>query len=233
MSRRSWPCGRASVTTSAHAASGAGQRFPSTVESAITLPGVGLYTASAVLSIAFGRPLPVVDGNVRRVLARLLALKGRRWRKDGPYYNVADELLDRREPGDWNQALMELGATLCRPRRPLCPLCPWSAICSAHAQGNAEDYPEKKSRRTTIAVSILAVVIERDGRTLLARQDADAPLKGLWAVPHTPLDSERAPDIAEIEKIYGLKLKAGPGVGSVTHAITHRRITVAIMRADW
>ena len=77
---------------------------------------MGLYTASAILSIAYGRPLPVVDGNVRRVLARLFALRGPEWRKDAPFYNLAEQILDRDRPGDWNQALMELGATVCAPR---------------------------------------------------------------------------------------------------------------------
>jgi len=86
-------------------------RFPRTLETALGVPGVGLYTASAVLSIAYGLPLPVVDGNVRRVLARLGALRGAKWRKDGPFYNRAQELLAAGSPGDWNQAVMELGGT--------------------------------------------------------------------------------------------------------------------------
>ena len=77
-----------------------------------------------MLSIAYGVPLPVVDGNVRRVLARLFALRGPDWAKDAAFYNLADELLDREAPGDWNQALMELGATVCTPRKPACPACP-------------------------------------------------------------------------------------------------------------
>src|SRR4029079_7972810 len=86
-----------------------GGSFPSTLESALKVPGVGRYTAGAVLSIAFGVPLAVVDGNVRRVLARLWGLRGPRWRSDAAYYGLAEELLDRESPGDWNQALMELG----------------------------------------------------------------------------------------------------------------------------
>src|SRR5688500_587724 len=110
-------------------------RFPTTLEAALAVPGVGLYTASAILSIAHGAALPVVDGNVRRVLSRLFALRGPEWRKDAPYYNRADEVLDRDAPGDWNQAPMELGATICLHRDPACPACPLPAACRAAAEG--------------------------------------------------------------------------------------------------
>ena len=106
-------------------------RFPATLEAALAVPGVGLYTASAILSIAHGVALPVVDGNVRRVLSRLYALRGAKWQKDAPYYIRADEVLDRDSPGDWNQAVMELGATICLPRRPACPVCPLRSACRA------------------------------------------------------------------------------------------------------
>ena len=105
-------------------------------------PGVGLYTASAVLSIAHGLPLPVVDGNVRRVLARLLALRGPQFRKDGPYYNRAEELLDPERPGDWNQALMELGATrvpAAEARLPRLPAAP--ALRGARRSGSPTSCP--------------------------------------------------------------------------------------------
>ena len=135
-------------------------RFPRTLEAALAVPGVGLYTASAVLSIAYGVPLPVVDGNVRRVLARLFALRGPEWRADAAFYNKADELLDRQAPGDWNQALMELGATVCAPRRPACPACPVRAHCEARALGIAEELPEGRARRAPVAVTVAAALVE-------------------------------------------------------------------------
>ena len=120
--------------------------FPKSLEAALGVPGVGLYTASAVLSIAWNQPLPVVDANVRRVLARLFALRGPRWRKDGPYYNLAEELLDRDAPGDFNQALMELGALVCTARGPACAACPLEADCEGRARGLVDLLPESRSR---------------------------------------------------------------------------------------
>jgi A/G-specific adenine glycosylase len=206
-----------------------GGRFPRALPQALALPGVGLYTASAVLSITFGLPLAVVDGNVRRVLARLFALAGIRWRKDAALYNLATELLDREAPGEWNQALMELGATVCTPRRPRCPLCPLQARCQAHARGQEERFPESRSRRDPVSVTVAAALIEDDGRVLLVRRPAQRVLAGLWELPQTSLDSGEPPDlVSELEKRHGLRVAPGSLVATVRHAITFRRIRVEV-----
>jgi len=204
-----------------------GGRFPRTLEAALAVPGVGLYTASAVLSIAHGIALPVVDGNVRRVLARLFALSGPEFRKDGPYYNRADELLDRSRPGDWNQALMELGATVCTPRKPACPACPLRLRCRAHSLGSASELPEGRSRRAPVAVTVAAALVERDGRVLLVRRPRGRLLDRMWEVPQTSLDSRGRPDLArELEERHGLRVVPGPLAVRARHAVTHRRITL-------
>jgi A/G-specific adenine glycosylase len=200
-------------------------RFPRTLEAALSVPGVGLYTASAVLSIAYGVPLPVVDGNVRRVLARLFALRGRQWRRDAAYYNKADELLERDDPGAWNQALMELGATLCAPRRPACPACPLRARCEARRLGIAETLPEPRARRPAVDVTVAAALIERDGKVLLVRRPAGRLLGRFWEVPQTSLESRGAGDlIRELAERHGLEVVAGPLRVEARHAITFRRI---------
>jgi A/G-specific adenine glycosylase len=204
----------------------AGQ-FPRTLEAALGVPGVGLYTASAVLSIAHGLPLPVVDGNVRRVLARLLALRGPQFRKDGPYYNRAEELLDRERPGDWNQALMELGATVCLPRKPACPACPLRDPCEARRLGIADELPEGRPRHAPVDVTVAAALVERDGRVLLVRRPRGRLLDRMWQVPQTSLDSRGRPDLArELEERHGLRVVPGPLAVRTRHAVTHRRITL-------
>jgi len=204
----------------------AGQ-FPRSLEAALAVPGVGLYTASAVLSIAYGLPLPVVDGNVRRVLARVLALRGLQFRKDGPYYNRAEELLDPERPGDWNQALMELGATVCLPRRPACPACPLRQRCRARALGVVDELPEGRARRATVDVTVAAALVERDGRVLLVRRPRGRLLDRMWEVPQTSLDSRGRPDLArELEERHGLRVVPGALAVRARHAVTHRRITL-------
>jgi A/G-specific adenine glycosylase len=206
--------------------------FPRTLEAALSVPGVGLYTASAVLSIAHDAPLPVVDGNVRRVLARVLALRGPEWRKDAPYYNRAEEILDRAAPGDWNQALMELGATVCLPRKPACPACPLRSHCQAFAMGLQEELPEARTRRAPVDVTVAAAVVERDGRVLLVRRSEGKLMGRMWEVPQTSLESRGLRDLArELLERHGLDLAPGPLVARGRHAITFRRIRLEAYRA--
>jgi A/G-specific adenine glycosylase len=215
-----------------HVAERHGGRFPRSLEAALAVPGVGLYTASAILSIAYGEALPVVDGNVRRVLARLFALRGPEYRKDGPYYNRAEELLDRQRPGDWNQALMELGATVCTPRSPGCDACPLRSHCRARALGLAGELPEGRARRAPVDVRVAAALVESDGRVLLVRRPEGRLLGRMWEVPQTSLDSRGLPDLArEVEERHGLRVVPGPLAVRARHAITFRRITLEGYRA--
>lgn len=207
-------------------------RFPSSLEAALAVPGVGLYTASAILSIAHGVPLPVVDGNVRRVLSRLSALRGPEWRKDAPYYNRADELLDRDFPGDWNQAVMELGATVCLPRKPACPVCPMRAGCRAAAEGLQDELPEKRVRRPPVDVTVAAAILESEGRYLLVRRRQGRLMGRMWEVPQTSLESKGLPDLVpELLRVHGLYVVPGALLSRARHAITYRRIRVEAYRA--
>ncbi|HVR69678.1 MAG TPA: A/G-specific adenine glycosylase [Vicinamibacteria bacterium] len=206
--------------------------FPATLEAALAVPGVGLYTASAVLSIARDVPLPVVDGNVRRVLARLFALRGPEWRKDAAFYNRAEELLERKAPGEWNQAVMELGATVCLPRRPACPACPLRGPCQAVALGIQDELPEGRARRAAVDVTVAAALVERDGRVLLVRRGEGRLMGRMWEVPQTSLESRGLRDLArELRERHGLELTPGPLVARGRHAITFRRIRLEAYRA--
>jgi len=215
-----------------HVAARHGGAFPKSLDAALAIPGVGLYTASAVLSIAYGQPLPVVDGNVRRVLARAFALRGPRWRKDGPFYNLAEELLDRDAPGDFNQALMELGATVCTPKLPACPACPLERGCLAHARGLEERLPEGRSRRTPVAVVVAAALVEQRGRMLLVRRPEGRLMGRMWELPQTGLESKGRMDLVrELRERHGLEIECGPLVARARHAITWRRISLVGYRA--
>src|SRR5580693_4905169 len=147
-----------------------GEHFPTRLDEALALPGIGNYMAAAILSIAYGERLAVLDGNVARVLARLGALRGdlresRRWQE---LQKVADAYLDPESPGDWNQAMMELGATLCTPKSPQCLLCPVMQFCEGRKLGIAESLPEKRKKRATVEVTLaVAVFTDAKGSTFL------------------------------------------------------------------
>jgi len=144
--------------------------FPRDEKDALELPGIGRYTAAAILSIAYSAKHAVLDGNVARVLARIFAVEGdlrdaKRWQS---LQQSADALLDPNSPSDWNQAMMELGATLCTPQSPQCLLCPVTQFCQARKLGIAETVPARRKKRATEAITLAAaVLLDPRGRTLL------------------------------------------------------------------
>jgi A/G-specific adenine glycosylase len=144
--------------------------FPRDENDALALPGIGRYTAAAILSIAYGAKHAVLDGNVARVLARIFAVQGdlrdaKRWQS---LQQSADALLDAKFPSDWNQAMMELGATLCTPQSPQCLLCPVTQFCQARKLGIAESLPARRKKRATEVITLAAaVLLDSRGRTLL------------------------------------------------------------------
>jgi A/G-specific adenine glycosylase len=162
--------------------------FPREYEAALALPGIGRYTAAAVLSIAYDAPHAVLDGNVARVLARIGALHGdlrapARWRK---LEATAQDLLARNASGAWNQAMMELGATVCTPKSPRCGECPVEKWCRAHKLGVADELPSARKTRVTVDVTLAAaVLLDPVGRTLLVRKfGGDGALfSRMWQFP--------------------------------------------------
>ena len=157
-----------------------GGSVPPSLDALRALPGIGPYTAGAIASIAFGCEEPVLDGNVRRVLARWTADKGEGG--DARFWTLARTLVAGPRPGDWNQALMELGAAVCTPVAPDCARCPVAASCRAHATGAPEDFPRARPRKPSRTVRVEVALIEREGAVLLERGGA-GPLRGKWDLP--------------------------------------------------
>ena len=206
-----------------------GGKFPRGTEQALALPGVGQYTAAAVLSIAYGEPLSVLDGNVARVLVRLAAARGevrepRLWRRLGA---AAAVLLDREAPGDWNQAMMELGATVCTPRAPRCEECPVAHWCRARALGIAASLPTARSKPKTARVRLAAtVLLDPSGRTLLLRDESGGALfSRLWQFP--VVAAGRSPRRALLDHLkgpLGVPAASVEALASARHTVTFRDI---------
>jgi A/G-specific adenine glycosylase len=202
--------------------------IPSAVDDLRRLKGVGAYTAGAVASIAFGRRAAVVDGNVARVLARLFAIEDdvKTARGNARLWQLAEKLVPDGDgdPGDWNQALMELGATICVPRAPRCEGCPASAHCAARAQGIAERLPRVAPKREPRPVCRVALVLASDRAVLLARRRPDLLFGGLWEPP----SADGA--LAELAAELGVDPASLEQAGEVEHVLSHRRMRVEVAR---
>lgn len=198
-----------------------------------SLPGVGDYIAAAVLSIAFDQAHPVVDGNVKRVLARLRLI-------DTPvnspsahkaFQPLAARLLDPGQPGDFNQAVMELGALVCTPRNPKCPTCPIQVKCRAAQGGQTREFPKRAARRTVPHYRIAAGVVFKNGRVLITRRQPSGLLGGLWEFPGGkigPSESSVQACIREIKEEVNLNVEVTERLTTVKHAYTHFSITLEV-----
>jgi len=225
--------------------------FPSDPVEALALPGIGAYTAAAILSIAYQKKHAVLDGNVARVIARLNAVRGD-LRANGTWQKLqkaADHLLNEQSPGDWNQAMMELGATLCTPRSPQCLLCPVSKFCEARKNGLAEVIPEKRSKRSTVEITLASLVLlDAQGKTLLlappksarkskAPDDVHTLVSRMWHFPTVAAAQGQAAaaltKFAEKTLFGGRKFRMELfALKRVRHAVTYRSITIFPFRAN-
>jgi len=210
-------------------------RFPRTAREWQRLPGVGRYTASAIASIAFGECVPVLDGNVKRVLARLFNI---RKSIDAPrtlrlLWSVAEVLVPRRSPGDFNQAMMELGARTCTPPAPHCDKCPLRKTCDAYALGRQTILPVRRARRSLPHYQIVAAAIRKNGRYLLGKRPAGGMLGGLWEFPGGKVEAGETHDQSlgrEIREELGIEIALGPLVAVVVHTYSHFKMTLHLYR---
>ena len=194
--------------------------FPSNYQTIREIPGVGEYTSAAIASIGFNLPFAAVDGNVLRVLSRVFAdptdiasATGRRH-----FAAVADELLERKQPGAFNQAMMELGATVCLPKNPQCLLCPVAELCKSRHAGRQNQFPVKLGRTKSVQAERVLFWIERDGQILLWQRPADSRLMpGFWELP----ELFQLPDVPP-----------GDVLGEFRHSITFHNYRFSICEAS-
>ncbi len=212
--KRLIPCARAIVANH-------GGQFPSELKQALALPGVGPYTAGAVLSIAYNKKVPAVDGNVLRVISRLfeqrddIAKQSTKRKVEA----IVLELMPARA-GDFTEALMELGATLCAPKNPVCADCPLATDCLAHRRGCAAELPYKSKRPKSPSKQIAVALLQHEGRYLMYKKDDGGLLSGFWAFPHSDIAEQGLAD--RVFEDYALELSGGQSVGAVKHVFTHQ-----------
>ncbi len=206
-------------------------RLPASRIELENLPGVGAYTAAAVASIAFGQDEATLDGNIRRVLSRLFAMRlpARSPEGEKQLWQLARQHLPPGRAGDYNQALMDLGATVCTPQKPACLVCPLSEMCQARAKGLQEALPVLERAQSVPHYIVTAAVVLRDGKVLIARRPSQGLLGGLWEFPGGKLESGES--LAEgLRREIREELNAGIRVnepfGVFKHAFTHFKITL-------
>ncbi len=199
------------------------------------LPGVGRYTAGAITSIAFGEVVPVLDGNVKRVLTRLFDIADciDDAVTENTLWAVAESLMPSSKPGDFNQAMMELGALLCTPKRPQCDICPVFACCEARTHGVQEQRPVRKPKKAIPHREQVVAAIFKDDRYLIAKRPSEGLLGGLWEMPSADIltgETHQQALTRHIKETFELGIQVGGLVATVTHAYTHFRITLHVYR---
>ncbi len=204
--------------------------FPDSEAGWRALPGVGPYTAAAIAAIAFERPTNVVDGNVERVIARLRAVEIPLPAAKRELRALAGELVAPERPGDWAQALMDLGATICTPKAPRCPLCPWRGACAAHARGAPEAYPRRTARVARPQRFGVAFVLRRGAQLWLVRRPDKGLLGGMAGLPTTSWENTAWAPVPALD--YAPAIAAWERLGAVRHVFTHFALTLDVYSAS-
>jgi A/G-specific adenine glycosylase len=214
-----------------------GGRLPDDVSGWLALPGIGRYTAGAIVSIGLGKRAPILDGNVQRVLARLYGLKGdpRKGETHRRLWQLAEEILPEECVSEFNQGLMELGALVCLPRNPTCLLCPLREDCFALREGTVGELPELSPKPEVRSVLMGAAVVEKDRKILLYRRTRTELMKDLWELPLAECregEDARAALARETASTYGINIEPGDEVACVRHSIMNRRITLQAFSSE-
>ncbi len=202
--------------------------IPDQLEDLLALPGIGRYTAGAILSIAFNRPAPILDGNVKRVLSRLFATGGE---TEGLLWRLSESLLPKGHASSFNQGLMDLGAMICTPKEPSCSKCPLGDLCRGRASGDPERFPTKTLKKKIPHIEAVSAVIQESGKVLLKRRPWAGLLGGLWEFPNWPAGEKK--DFEEVlrhkvESELGLKVERKEPLGSFRQTFSHFKLTLHV-----
>ena len=214
-----------------------GRSWPRTLEEWMALPGIGRTTAGSILSSAFNVPLPILDGNVKRVLARLMVHPRPPARDDALFWSWSEALLDPLRPRDTNQALMDLGATLCTPRQPDCHRCPWQSHCAAYAAGDPCRWPVTDAPKPLpFQVIGVGVVLNAAGEVLIDQRLEEGLLGGMWEFPGGKQEQGETIETCiarELEEELGIAVTVGAELITVDHAYSHKKLRFVVHLCDW
>ncbi len=211
--------------------------WPRSLEGWLELPGIGRTTAGSILSSAFDQPAAILDGNVKRVLARLIACPEPPARQTAAFWHLSEQLLDRQRPRSFNQALMDLGALVCTPRQPACAACPWQGCCAAYAAGEPARYPVKEAPKPVpFQVIGVGVVLNGAGQVLIDQRLEEGLLGGLWEFPggkQEPGETIEATVVRELREELAIEVAVGEELISLEHAYSHKKLRFVVHLCQW
>ena len=211
--------------------------WPRTLQGWLALPGIGRTTAGSILSSAFDQPAAILDGNVKRVLARLIACPAPPAQQTAVFWQLSEQLLDRQRPRSFNQALMDLGALVCTPRQPACAACPWQGCCAAYAAGEPARYPVKEAPKPVpFQVIGVGVVLNGAGQVLIDQRLEEGLLGGLWEFPggkQEPDEAIEATVARELREELAIEVVVGEELISLEHAYSHKKLRFVVHLCQW
>lgn len=212
-------------------------KIPDTLESLLTLPGIGRYTAGAILSIVFNKEAPILDGNVKRVLSRLFAVLGNpvKGKTEGFLWQLSKSLVPKGRAGLFNQALMDLGAMICTPKNPQCLKCPLCGRCKACSSGKPEKFPSRSIKKKIPHVKAVSAVIQKSGKVLLKQRPPKGLLGGLWEFPNWRIDGGKYLKenlMLKVKSDFGLKVKFKVPLGTFQQTYSHFKLTLIAFQCE-
>lgn len=208
-----------------------GGKLPDTLEELQKIPGIGRYSAGAIASIAFNRPAPILDGNVIRVLCRIFRLKGnpKETATKNKLWQLADMLVHTKHPGDFNEAMMELGALVCTPSNPSCSSCPLNKVCAAFKHNEQDSLPVRQKKTRLPHYTIVVGIVYKDNKILIDKRRQNALLGGLWEFPGGKKRKDESFKTAvarEVKEETGITIEVGKRLCIVKHTYSHFKITL-------
>ena len=206
-------------------------KIPDTLKGLLSLYGIGRSTAGAILSFAFHKEAPILDGNAKRVLSRLFALSGNPGenKTEKILWKISESLIPRGHSNPFNQALMDLGSMLCTPKDPLCLRCPLRDLCKGRASGEPERFPTKRIKKKIPGIEAIAAVIQQNGKVLLKQRPAKGLLGGLWDFPNWRIEGKQRSRLRNtIKKEMGMNVEVKESIGIFRQTFSHFKLTLQV-----
>ena len=212
-------------------------KIPDTLNDLLNLPGIGRSTAGSILSIAFNKEAPILDGNVKRVLSRLFAVSGSPGEKktEQLLWQLSESLIPKGHANSFNQGLMDLGAMLCTAKDPQCPRCPLKKYCDGYLSGELENYPPKAITKRIPHISAVSAVIKKDGKVLLRQRPPKGLLGGLWEFPNWGIEGKQRLRFSLrnfIQKDMGMNVKVKESIGTFRQTFSHFKLTLHVFNCE-